>query len=114
VAGLEAIAREIEVGEGGPFTAKEHPDVALVRLGLSSEHALELIGESARGATCPRDRTDPAYVHKAAKRGFAYITDATPEELKAQSTSPLQRFAEYHSLQQRSGVGRRSSSRRGS
>src|SRR2546423_8592904 len=55
VAGLghEVIAREIDVKEVGPVTAKEQPDVALVGLGLSSEHALELIGEFVPAASCP-------------------------------------------------------------
>jgi AmiR/NasT family two-component response regulator len=106
VAGLghEVIAREIDVREVGPVTAKEHPDVALVGLGLSSEHALELIGEIVREASCPvialLAARDPAYVHEAAKRGvFAYIIDATPEELQSAIDITLQRFAEYHSLQ---------------
>jgi AmiR/NasT family two-component response regulator len=106
VAGLghEVIAREIDVKEVGPVTAKEHPDVALVGLGLSSEHALELIGEIVREASCPvialLAARDPAYVHEAAKRGvFAYIIDATPEELQSAIDITLQRFAEYHSLQ---------------
>jgi response regulator NasT len=106
VAGLghEVIAREIEVKEVGPVTAKEHPDVALVGLGLSSEHALELIGEIVREASCPvialLSARDPAYVYEAAKRGvFAYIVDATPEELQSAIDITLQRFAEYHSLQ---------------
>jgi len=106
VAGLghEVIAREIDVKEVGPVTAKEHPDVALVGLGLSSEHALELIGEIVRDASCPvialLAARDPAYVHEAAKRGvFAYIIDATPEELQSAIDITLQRFAEYHSLQ---------------
>src|ERR1700674_5565537 len=45
IAGLghEVIAPQIEVGEVGPVTAREHPDVAFVGLGESSEHALELI-----------------------------------------------------------------------
>jgi hypothetical protein len=40
VAGLghEVIARSIDVGEVGAVAAREHPDVALVGLGLSSEH----------------------------------------------------------------------------
>jgi hypothetical protein len=47
VAGLghEVIAREIDVRDVGAVTARERPDVALVGLGLSSEHALELIAE---------------------------------------------------------------------
>ena len=42
VAGLghEVIAREIDVEAVGAVTAREHPDVALVGLGLSSQHAL--------------------------------------------------------------------------
>ncbi len=106
VAGLghEVIAREIDVKEVGPVTAREQPDVALVGLGLSSEHALQLIGEIVREASCPviallADR-DPAYVHEAARRGvFAYIVDANPEELQGAIDITLQRFAEYHSLQ---------------
>src|ERR1700747_88153 len=106
VAGLghEVIAREIDVKEVGPVTAKEQPDVALVGLGLSAEHALQLIGEIVREASCPvialLAARDPAYVHEAAKRGvFAYIVDATPEELQSAIDITLQRFAEYHSLQ---------------
>src|SRR5581483_2152462 len=106
VAGLghEVIAREIDVKEVGPVTAKEHPDVALVGLGLSSEHALELIGEIVREASCPvialLAARDPDYVREAAKRGvFAYIVDTTPEELQSAIDITLQRFTEYHSLQ---------------
>jgi two-component system, response regulator PdtaR len=106
VAGLghEVIARETEVKEVGAVTAKERPDVALVGLGLHSEHALELISEIVREAACPvialLSIKDPAYVHEAAKRGvFAYIVDTTPEELQIAIDITLQRFAEYHSLQ---------------
>src|SRR5436189_2106534 len=102
--GHDVIAREIYVKEVGALTAREQPDVAIVGLGLSSEHALELIGEIVREASCPvialLHANDPAYVHEAAKRGvFAYIVDATPEELQSAIDITLQRFAEYHSLQ---------------
>ncbi len=98
------IAREIEVTEVGAVTARERPDVALVGLGLSSEHALELIGEIVREASCPvialLSAKDPAYVHEAAKRGiFAYILHDDPEELASALDITLQRFAEYQSLQ---------------
>jgi len=106
VAGLghEVIAREIYVKEVGAVTARERPDVALVGLGLNSEHALELITEIVREASCPvialLSAKDPAYVHEAAKRGvFAYIVDGSPEELQSAIDITLQRFAEYHSLQ---------------
>src|SRR5579862_6112553 len=106
VAGLghEVIAREVDVKEVGAVTAREHPDVALVGLGLSSDHALELITEIVREASCPvialLSAKDPAYVHEAAKRGvFAYIVEDTPAELQSAIDITLQRFAEYHSLQ---------------
>ena len=51
--GHDVIAREIYVKEVGPATARERPDVALVGLGESSEHALELISEIVREASCP-------------------------------------------------------------
>jgi response regulator NasT len=106
VAGLghEVIAREVEVGEVGAVTARERPDVALVGLGLSSEHALELIAKIVHESSCPvialLSARDPAYVREAAKRGvFAYIVDTTPEELQSAIDITLQRFTEYHSLQ---------------
>src|SRR5579859_3795972 len=51
--GHEVIAREIEVEDVGPVTARERPDVALVGLGESSEHALALIDKIVREAACP-------------------------------------------------------------
>ena len=106
VAGLghEVIAREIEVTEVGAVTAREQPDVALVGLGESSEHALQLISEIVHEAASPviaiLHAGDPAYVHEAAKRGvFAYIIDGAPDELQSAIDITLQRFAEYQSLQ---------------
>src|SRR4051794_24038399 len=102
--GHDVIAREIYVKEVGAVTAREQPDVALVGLGLSSEHALELITEIVREASCPvialLTAKDPAYVHEAARRGvFAYIVDGDAEELQSAIDITLQRFAEYQSLQ---------------
>jgi AmiR/NasT family two-component response regulator len=102
--GHDVIAREIYVTEVGPVTAREHPDVALVGLGESSDHALALISEIVREAACPviaiLHNDDPAYVHEAAKRGvFAYIIEGTPDELQSAIDITLQRFAEYQSLQ---------------
>ena len=102
--GHEVIAREVDVKEVGAVTAQVQPDVALVGLGLSSEHALELISEIVREASCPvialLSAKNPAYVREAAKRGvFAYIVDTTPEELQSAIDVTLQRFTEYHNLQ---------------
>src|SRR5207248_9684143 len=99
VAGLghDVIAREIYVKEVGAVTARDRPDVALVGLGLSSDHALDLIAEIVREAYCPvialLSARDPAYVRDAAKRGiFAYIVDGNPEELQSAIDITLQRF----------------------
>jgi AmiR/NasT family two-component response regulator len=110
--GHEVIADSIDVERVGAMTAREHPDVALVGLGISSEHALDLIGKIVREASCPvialLSANDPAYIHEAAKRGiFAYIIDTTPAELQSAIDITLQRFAEYHSLE--GAFGRRAS-----
>ena len=108
--GHEVIAREVDVRKVGSVTAVEHPDVALVGLGLSSAHALELISEIVHEATCPvialLSADDPAYVREAAKRGvFAYIVDTTPDELQSAIEITLQRFTEYQNL--KGAFGRR-------
>ena len=102
--GHDVIAREIYVKEVGAITAREHPDVALVGLGESSVHALELVTEIVREASCPviaiLHAGDPAYIREAAKRGvFAYIVDGSPDELQSAIDITLQRFAEYQNLQ---------------
>ena len=102
--GHEVIAREIDVREVAAVTAREHPDVALVGLGLSSDHALELISEIVHEASCPvialLSARDPAYIREAAKRGvFAYIVDADAGDLQSAIDITLQRFTEYHNLQ---------------
>jgi AmiR/NasT family two-component response regulator len=102
--GHEVVAREIDVAGVGEATAREHPDVALVGLGLSSQHALDLIEKIVHEASCPvialLSAEDPAYVREAAKRGvFAYIVDTTPDELQSAIDITLQRFTEYHQLQ---------------
>ena len=102
--GHEVIAREVDVTAVAAVTAREQPDVALVGLGLSSEHALELIEQIVQESSCPvialLSAENPGYVLEAAKRGvFAYLVDTTPEELQSAIDVTLQRFAEYHNLQ---------------
>jgi two-component system, response regulator / RNA-binding antiterminator len=102
--GHEVIAREVDVTAVGAVTARERPDVALVGLGLSSTHALELIEQIVHESSCPvialLSAEDPTYVREAAKRGvFAYLVDTTPEELQSAIDVTLQRFTEFHNLQ---------------
>jgi AmiR/NasT family two-component response regulator len=102
--GHEVIAREIEVEDVGAVTAKERPDVALVGLGQSSEHALDLIDRIVHEAACPvivlLHARDPEFVEEASKRGvFAHISDADVEDWQSSIDIVLRRFAEYQDLQ---------------
>jgi len=106
--GHEVIAREVDVDEVGPVTARERPDVALVGLGESSQHALVLIEKIVQEAFCPVilliHEPNPHFVREASRRGiFAYITDGEAEddafEWQSSIDIVLRRFAEYHDLQ---------------
>lgn len=102
--GHEVIAPQIEVSEVGPVTAREHPDVAFVGLGASSQHALELIEQIVHEAACPvvalLHEPDPGFVIEAARRGiFAYITDGDPQEWQNSIEIVLRRFAEFRDLE---------------
>jgi AmiR/NasT family two-component response regulator len=102
--GHEVIAWSIEITEVGAVTARERPDVALVGLGESTGHALELIGEIVHTAACPvialLETDDAAFVNEAAARGiFAYIIDGDPHRLQSSIEIVLRRFAEYHNLE---------------
>jgi response regulator NasT len=102
--GHEVIAREIHVSDVAAVTARERPDVALVGLGESAEHALLQISEIVAEAYCPvialLDDYDGEWVNEAAARGvFAYIVDSRPEELQSAIDITLRRFAELQHLQ---------------
>src|SRR5215204_3453865 len=102
--GHEVIAREIDVDEVGPVTARERPDVALVGLGESSQHALHLIERIVQEASCPVialiHAPDPDFVKEASKRGvFAYVTDADAQDWQSSIDIVLRRFTEYHDLE---------------
>jgi AmiR/NasT family two-component response regulator len=102
--GHVVIAREIHVEDVGALTARERPDVALVGLGESSDHALQLITEIVRGAFCPvialLEDYDADWVDQAAQRGvYAYIVDTRPEELQSAIDITLRRFADFQDLQ---------------
>jgi AmiR/NasT family two-component response regulator len=111
--GHEVIAREIDVDEVGPLTARERPDVALVGLGESSQHALVLIEKIVQEAYCPVvliiHEANPGFVREASRRGiFAYITDEGDGEAAEWQSSidiVLRRFTEYHDL--KGAFGRR-------
>ena len=102
--GHDVIAREIDVNDVGAVTARERPDVALVELGESPEHALELIEKIVREAACPVivliHAPDPEFLKEASKRGvFAHISDADVEEWQSSIDIVLRRFTEYRDLE---------------
>ena len=102
--GHEVIAREVEVDDVGPVTARERPDVALVGLGESSGHALQLIEKIVQEAACPVivliHAPDPDFIKEASKRGiFAYISDGEASDWQSSIDIVLRRFAEYHDLE---------------
>ncbi len=102
--GHTVVVASTDVAEVGDMTLRERPDVALVGVGESSDHALELISQIVREAACPvialLETTDSAFVDEAAKRGvFAYLVDGSPEQLQSALDIVLRRFAEYHSLE---------------
>jgi AmiR/NasT family two-component response regulator len=108
--GHEVIARGVDVQDVAGVTASEEPDVALVGLGKSSEHALALIDKIVRQAACPvillTHAPDPAFVKEASKRGiFACITDSDVEDWQSAIDIVLRRFTEYQDL--KGAFGRR-------
>jgi AmiR/NasT family two-component response regulator len=102
--GHEVIAREVDVEDVGAVTARERPDVALVGLGESSDHALDLIDRIVHEAACPVivliHARDAEFVKEASKRGvFAHISDADVEDWQSSIDIVLRRFAEYQDLE---------------
>ena len=102
--GHQVVGQELDVDHVAELTRKEHPDVALVGLGESSQHALELIEQIVRNAACPvillLDARDQDFVNEAAQRGvFAYIVDGDKQQLQSALDITLRRFAEYHNLE---------------
>ena len=99
------ITPQIEVEDVGEFTRLEKPDVALVGLGASTQHALDLIERIVYEAVCPvitlLHLPDAEFVAEAARRGvFAYATDDDPaEEWQNAIEIALRRFAQLHDLE---------------
>lgn len=104
--GHEVVGRDVAIGDVGALSRDTGADVALVGLGLDSEHALGQISAIVQEAACPvialLNIADPRYVNEAAKRGvFAYVVldDDDPATLQSALDITLRRFAEFHNLQ---------------
>ncbi len=102
--GHAVIAREFQVSEVAELTTHVHPDVALVAVGESSDHALGLISKIVQEAACPviavLETEDTAFIKEAARRGvFAYLADGDVDELESALDIVLERFAEFRNLE---------------
>ena len=99
------VVGEASLSDVAAMTTSVRPDAAIVIVGESSEHALDLIGSIVTEAACPviaiLDVEDEAFIHEAAKRGiFAYITQGQDAAaLQSSLDVVLVRFAEYHGLE---------------
>jgi AmiR/NasT family two-component response regulator len=103
--GHQVITPQIEVEDVGEFTRIEKPDVALVGLGESTQHALDLIERIVYEAVCPvvtlLHLPDQEFVAEAARRGvYAYATDDEPaEDWQNAIEIALRRFAQLNDLE---------------
>jgi len=103
--GHHVITPQIEVEDVGEFTRVEKPDVAIVGLGESTEHALDMIERIVYEAICPvvalLHSPDQEFVAEAARRGvFAYATDDEPtEDWQNAIEIALRRFAQLNDLE---------------
>jgi response regulator NasT len=101
--GHEVVAHETDVSGVAALTARVRPDLALVGLGLSSEHGLDLVSEIVRESYCPviavLSKKDSEWVTDAADRGlFAYVIGDDKDELQSAIDITLRRFADEQSL----------------
>ena len=101
--GHDVVAHETDVRRVAALTARIRPDLALVGLGASAEHGLDLVSEIVRESYCPviaiLKGKDPEWVNEAAERGlFAYIIGDDQDELQSAIDITLRRFAEQQSL----------------
>lgn len=102
--GHVVVARELAIADVAATTASTKPDVALVAIGESSDHALGLIARIVQEAVCPvialLEVQDTDFIREAARRGvFAYIADGEAEELESALDITLERFAEFQNLE---------------
>ena len=115
--GHDVIARAVDVALVAEATISEQPDVALVSVGPSADHALEMIDRIVSEAACPvvllLHAPDPALVEEASRRGvFAAITDREPGEWQSAIEVVLRRYADYDGL--RTAFARRATIERAS
>jgi response regulator NasT len=108
VAGLghDAVVRRLEAADVVDIVAQEHPEVVLVGFAAGSE--LELVSAFVRNGSCPVIAVladdDPDLIRETARRGvFACVVHDDAAELEGAIDVALERFAEYHRLEEAFG-----------
>ena len=101
--GHEVTGRAVSLGAVAEEVAGEQPDLAIVAVRASDDHALALISEITEVAGRPvialLDEVDPGFVREAAERGiFAYTESDAPESLQGAIEVAMQRFREARAL----------------
>jgi AmiR/NasT family two-component response regulator len=101
--GHEVCALEVDVARVGRATHEHRPDIAIVALHDSSEHALGLITEIVDEATCPvcllAPSVDRDFLAEAARRGvFAYLDSTDEMELRGGIDIAIQRYHQFREL----------------
>ncbi len=101
--GHECLAHQTDVAAAGRAIAEQRPDVAIVALHESTEHALELITQIVHEATCPvvmlADRPSREFLAEAAERGvFAHLDSMDETEIEGGIDIALQRYQQWRAL----------------
>lgn len=104
-AGHQVIARSVGIDAVADIARHEDPDLAIVAVGESNEHALALIGELVDEAVCAvivvLEESDPDLVAAAARQGvFGHLTDADPPELQSAIEIAFRRFEDFRALRE--------------
>lgn len=101
--GHTVIARIIDPAMAAETVTREQPDVALVGVGPSRQHALETIGRIVQERVCPvialTNSTDPEFVVSASRTGvFAVMREGEALDWPPVLEVVLRRYADIHQL----------------
>jgi AmiR/NasT family two-component response regulator len=106
--GHDAVVRQLGAADVADAIAREHPEVVLVGFGPSPERSLELVSAFVHDASCPvialLADDDPDLIRETARRGvFACVVHDDAAELEGAIDVAVERFAEYHRLEEAFG-----------
>jgi AmiR/NasT family two-component response regulator len=106
--GHDVIVRQLGPVDVAGAVARERPEVVLVGFGSGPERALELVSAFVRDASCPvialLADDDPDLIRETARRGvFACVVHDDAPDLEGAIDVAVERFAEYHRLEEAFG-----------